>query len=61
MSIIDPLKKDKSDYEEIIKKIRTESSVGIDAQLTHAIIITFLQQISERLDRIEKAVFQRKP
>jgi len=30
-----------------------ESPVGIDAQFTHAIIIAFLKQISNRLDDIE--------
>jgi hypothetical protein len=29
------------------------SPVGIDAQLTHAIIITYLQQIEARLAQIE--------
>ena len=44
----------KSDYDDIEKTIASESSpVGIDAKYTHAIIITYLQQISERLDKLE--------
>jgi hypothetical protein len=34
------------------------SPVGIDAQLTHAIIITYLQQILARLDQVEAEVAQ---
>ena len=49
-----PMSRSRSDYEEIIGKIsHPESPVGIDAQLTHAIIIVYLQQISERLERLE--------
>ena len=49
-----PMSRSKSDYEDIIGKIsHPESPVGIDAQLTHAIIIVYLQQISERLERLE--------
>jgi len=50
----DPMSKTKADYSEIIRHISLpESPVGIDAQLTHAIIIAFLKQISNRLDAIE--------
>ena len=50
----DPMSKTKDDYADIIGHISLpESPVGIDAQFTHAIIIAFLQQISNRLDEIE--------
>lgn len=55
MKYPDPLKKTKSSYARVIKKIALpESSVGIDAQLTHAIVIDYLQQLSDRLSKIEK-------
>lgn len=44
----------KAEYAAIVDYISVANSpVGIDAQLTHAIIITYLQQIAERLDKIE--------
>ncbi len=50
----EPLYKSKEEFEEIIQKISLpDSPVGIDAQYTHAIIITYLRQISNRLDQIE--------
>jgi hypothetical protein len=50
----DPLNLSKDALEEIMTKISlAESPVGIDAKYTHAIIITYLQQISARLDKIE--------
>lgn len=50
----DPISKTKDDYADIIGHISLpESPVGIDAQFTHAIIIAYLQQISERLADIE--------
>ena len=50
----DPMSKTKDDYADIIGQISLpESPVGIDAQFTHAIIIAFLKQISNRLDDIE--------
>ena len=46
--------KTKDDYADIIGHIHhPDSPVGIDAQFTHAIIIAYLQQISNRLDGIE--------
>ncbi len=49
-----PMSKTKDDYADIIGHISLpESPVGIDAQFTHAIIIAFLKQISNRLDDIE--------
>ena len=50
----EPIQQPKESFEEIITKISLPNSpVGIDAQYTHAIIITYLQQISKRLDQIE--------
>ena len=50
----DPLTTPKSDYADIVQRISLpDSPVGIDAQYTHAIIITYLKQISERLERLE--------
>ncbi len=50
----DPMSKTKDDYADIIGHINhPDSPVGIDAQFTHAIIIAYLQQISNRLDGIE--------
>ena len=48
------MSKTKDDYADIIGRINhPDSPVGIDAQFTHAIIIAYLQQISNRLDGIE--------
>ena len=50
----DPLEKPKQEYADLIEKISAEGSpVGIDAKYTHAIIIEYLRQISERLERLE--------
>lgn len=50
-----PLAKQKTDFRELMDQISlSDSPVGIDAKYTHAIIIDFLRQISERLDRIEE-------
>jgi hypothetical protein len=50
----DPLTTPKKDYSDIVDRISVpDSPVGIDAQYTHAIIITYLQQISDRLASIE--------
>ncbi|MFP6668904.1 MAG: hypothetical protein VB876_16450 [Pirellulales bacterium] len=50
----DPMSKTKDDYADIIGHINhPDSPVGIDAQFTHAIIIAYLHQISNRLDGIE--------
>ena len=49
-----PLATPREEYAELIRQISLpDSPVGIDAGYTHAIIITYLQQISERLERIE--------
>jgi hypothetical protein len=44
----------KGDLDTIVQHISLpDSPVGIDAQYTHAIIITYLQQIAARLDELE--------
>jgi hypothetical protein len=53
----DPLTTPKGEFDEIIDRISLhDSPVGIDAQYTHAIIIAYLRQITERLDRLEAEV-----
>ncbi|MDA1016538.1 MAG: hypothetical protein O3A00_19040 [Planctomycetota bacterium] len=50
----DPMTKSTADYAELIERISLpDSPVGIDAKLTHAIIIDYLQQITARLDAVE--------
>lgn len=50
----DPLNMPKDALEDVIGKITlADSPVGIDAKYTHAVIITYLRQISERLDKLE--------
>jgi len=56
MNDSDPLKKSEADFQDILKKISSDSSVGIDARLTHAIIIDYLQQLTQRIDKIEKII-----
>lgn len=42
-------------YEDIAKVIHSDKSpVGIDAKKTHILILYKLQEINERLERIEK-------
>jgi hypothetical protein len=54
MNAANPMTKSKSEYEQTIQHISLpDSPVGIDAQFTHAIIIDYLQQISERLEQLE--------
>ena len=56
----DPMLKSKAEYTHIVDHISVANSpVGIDAQLTHAIIITYLQQITERLEKIETQLLTR--
>lgn len=58
----DPMLRTKDEFSSIVEHISVANSpVGIDAQLTHAIIITYLQQILARLDRVEASVAQIKP
>jgi hypothetical protein len=50
----EPLFTPKEEYSDIVNQISLpDSPVGIDAQYTHAIIITYLRQISDRLSKIE--------
>jgi hypothetical protein len=50
----DPMQQSKEELASIVDHISVANSpVGIDAQLTHAIIISYLQQIVGRIDRIE--------
>jgi len=57
MSTSDPMQKDKKEFSETLNKISSQqSAVGIDAQLTHAIIIDYLQQLSKRIDHIEQLI-----
>ena len=50
----DPMTRTKDEYAAIVDHISVANSpVGIDAQLTHAIIITYLRQIAKRLEKIE--------
>ena len=50
----DPLNMPRDAFEDIMEKISlAESPVGIDARYTHAIIITYLRRISDRLDKLE--------
>jgi hypothetical protein len=50
----EPLFTPKDQFADIVDRISLrDSPVGIDAQYTHAIIITYLRQIAERLDKIE--------
>lgn len=52
--MVEPLKRAKQEFAELIEHISSpDSPVGIDAQYTHAIIIEYLREIRERLDRIE--------
>ena len=45
---------DKKEYEEIAKAIHSDTSpVGIDAKKTHILILSKLQEISERLEKLE--------
>lgn len=46
---------DKKTYEEIAKVIHSdESPVGIDAKKTHILILNKLQELSDRMERLER-------
>jgi hypothetical protein len=46
---------EKKTYEEIAKAIHSDSSpVGIDAKKTHILILHKLQELSDRMERIEE-------
>ncbi len=56
----EPLYRSKEEYKEVIGRISLANSpVGIDAQYTHAIIITYLRDITSRLEKLEKALTQK--
>ena len=51
----DPIDRPREEYAELIERISLpDSPVGIDAKLTHAIIIAYLQEIQSRMERIEQ-------
>jgi hypothetical protein len=53
----EPLSQPKGEFSHIIDRISiVDSPVGIDAQYTHAIIITYLQQIAAKLEAIEAKI-----
>ena len=53
-----PLDRSKEEYRKVIDKIKSDSTVGIDAQYTHAIIIEYLQQIERRLGHLEQMMIK---
>ena len=53
-----PLQKTKEEYTATIDKIKSGGAVGIDAQYTHAIIIEYLQQITQRIDALEEKILK---
>ena len=54
---VDPFNMPREKLENIMGKIsQADSPVGIDAKYTHAIIIAYLRQISERLDKLETMI-----
>lgn len=53
----DPLAKPREAFDELIDRLSSpDSPVGIDAKYTHAVIIDYLRQISERVAKIEAAL-----
>ena len=60
MLFADPMDKNKEEFKETIQKIAANTSVGIDPQLTHAIIIDYLQQLNKRLERLEQIISSKK-
>lgn len=62
MSNAAPLDKSVEELQDIIDRIGSEKSpVGIDAKITHAIIIDYLRQISDRVEAIERRLDQQEP
>lgn len=50
----DPVARTREDYAALMNHISlADSPVGIDAKYTHAIIITYLQQIAAKLETVE--------
>ena len=60
MPLENPLQRSKQEYKETIERIKSDSPVGIDAQYTHAIIIEYLKQITQRLDILEEKLSNNK-
>ncbi len=57
MPIDNPLEKPREELQQIMAQLSSpDSPVGIDVQYTHAVIIDFLQQISARLDDLERRI-----
>ena len=55
MPTTDPLTKPKEAFHSVIAQLSSpDSPVGIDVKYTHAVIIDYLQQITSRLDDIER-------
>ena len=51
---------DTKTYEEIAKVIHSdESPVGIDAKKTHILILNQLQQLNQRLERLEQHIIKK--
>ena len=51
---------DPETYEEIAKVIHSdESPVGIDAKKTHILILNKLQELSDRMERIEQHLMKK--
>ncbi len=56
----EPLYRPKEEYSDVIHRISLPNSpVGIDVQYTHAIIITYLREITQRLEKLEAALPQK--
>ena len=61
MSAVEPLFRNKEEYTDIVNRISLpDSPVGIDAQYTHAIIITYLRQIMARVEKLESILAAKK-
>lgn len=55
----DPLSRDRAAYASIMDRISAKDSpVGIDAQYTHAVILTYLQRIEARLEQLERRLLE---
>ncbi len=60
MPIDDPLGKPREVFRDVMAQLSSpDSPVGIDVQYTHAVIIDYLQQISARLDDLERRMTDR--
>jgi hypothetical protein len=51
---------DSKTYEEIAKVIHSdESPVGIDAKKTHVLILSKLQELNDRMERLEQRMMEK--